>query len=234
MARAPGRPSPLERPSSVFVRRRGASDRPTAWAGRGRYREHGGDAEATAVARLPRAPRAPRGGRSPGPRSPGDLRFAWHAGAPGDATPPVVEHVPQGLGERKLRLPADRPLDAAGVAQEDRDIGRAQPRRILPHRDGAHGGLADEEVQNLADGPRFPRTQVVDLAGLAPLQEQPVAPHDVAYVREVALGLERAHMNDGLAEPGLDLRDLPGEVGRDEHVAAPGPLVVEGAAAHDG
>ena len=90
------------------------------------------------------------------------------------------------------------------------------------------------KLEHLLDRPGAARAEIVDLAGLAALEKQPVAPDHVANVGEVTPRLEIPHPHHGLAPPRLDLRHLLGEVGRHEDVAAAGALVAEGARAHDG
>ena len=85
----------------------------------------------------------------------------------------------------------------------------------------------EEDVQHLLRGVPAARADVVDLSRLPALEGQPVRPHHVAHVREVADRLEIAHVDDGLAEPFSISATWRGEVGRDEDLAAPGAGVVE-------
>src|SRR5215472_344027 len=151
-----------------------------------------------------------------------------------DPLPPVVEELDEGALEGNRRLPAEGPLDLRRIALEDHHVGRAEAGGIDPDGDPLHRGLLQKEVQHLLDRPRPPRAKVVHLAGLAPLEEEPVPADDVAHVGEVAAGLEVADVDGGFAQSGLDLRYLLGEVGGDEHVAPPRTLVAERARANDG
>ena len=164
-----------------------------------------------------------RSRRRPATRAPGRRGAASSRARPAGSARravPAASPPPAGSGWRRRAAPGHR----TGAGAPD------PPAR----RWGGRGSRPMRNVQHFADLPRLPGAQVVDLAGLALLQQQPVSADDVAHVGVVAPGLQGAHVDDRLAEPGLDLRDLPGEVRGDEHVAPPRPLVVEGAAAHDG
>src|SRR4030095_14285258 len=123
----------------------------------------------------------------------------------GDPLPPVVEELGERALEGDLDLPAGGPLDLARIPLQLHHVGGREPRRIGAHRDALHAGTLEEEVQHLLDGPGAARAEAVELAGLAALQQRPVAAHDVADIRVVALGLEVAHEHHRLAHARLDL-----------------------------
>src|SRR5438309_1618022 len=80
--------------------------------------------------------------------------------------------------------------------------------RILLDRDRTNAGFPEQEVEDLLDRPGAARGKVIDLAGLALLQQEPVAADDISDVGVVAAGGEIADMDHGLATSGLDLGDL--------------------------
>ena len=73
---------------------------------------------------------------------------------------------------------------------------------------------------------------VVDLAGLAFLDEQTVGADDVADVGEVADDVEVADLDTG-SQAALDFGDLAGEAGEGVEIGLAGARVVEGAG-HEG
>src|SRR5262245_6895932 len=147
---------------------------------------------------------------------------------------PVVQELRERALEGNLGLPSRRLLDLGGIAFQDHDIGRTESSRIGLDGDTFHRALRQEKVYDLLDRPRTPRTEVVDLAGFASLEQKPVASHDVAHVGEIAPRLEIPDPHDRLTQPGLDLGDLLGDVGFDEHFSSTRPGVVERATADDG
>src|SRR6266516_774598 len=151
--------------------------------------------------------------------------------APRSARAPVLEHVAQRLLEGDGGVPPGGLHEFRMVAEEDRHVAGAEPRRVLAHLD-LRLGHPEQQVEHLADAPGAPAAQVVDLAALALLERQPVAAHDVAHVGEVALGLEVADRQHRRLAALLDVGDLLGEVRGHEHRPAPRPLVVEPAGAH--
>src|SRR5262249_28651646 len=142
------------------------------------------------------------------------------AGRARNPLPPVVQKLRERALERNLRLPTRRLLDLGGISFQDHDIGRTEASRISLDRDTLHRALRQERIYDFLDGPRMPRTEVVDFAGYPALEQKPVATHDVAHVGEIAPRLEISDPHDGLGEPGLDLGDLLGDVGLDEHFSA--------------
>ena len=146
---------------------------------------------------------------------------------------PILEEIGQGLLERDRAAPADGPLGLLRRAAEDRHVGGPEPRRVLADLDAGSRGLPDEETQHALDGPVHAGAEVVDLARRPALEQEPVAAHDVAHVREVAGGLEVADEHDRLPQPRLDLGDLLGEVRGGEGLAPTGAGVVERAGPHD-
>src|SRR2546427_2735056 len=119
-----------------------------------------------------------------------DTSESAHA-APARSLTPVPEQIAQRLLERDARLPAQRGQPAA-ITDQHRHVRGPGARGVLADRDGRVDGLAEEEIQDLLDRPPATRAEVVDLPGLAPLEEQPVPAHDVAHVRVVADRLELA------------------------------------------
>src|SRR5262245_772288 len=154
-----------------------------------------------------------------------DTSESAHA-APARSLTPVPEEIAQRLFERDAWLPAQRGQPAA-ITDQHRHVRGPEARGVFADRDGRVDGLAEEEIEDFLDGPPAPRAQVVDLPGLAPAEEQPVAAHDVAHVCVVADRLEVADEDRRLAVARLDLGDLPGKVRGDEEVAAAWPFVVE-------
>jgi hypothetical protein len=73
---------------------------------------------------------------------------------------------------------------------------------------------------------------VVRLAGLPFRRRQPVRPHRVAHVHEVAPDLEVSDLDPGRAQPGFDFGDLTGERGDHEAVRLARAAVVEQPQAH--
>src|SRR5712691_7887209 len=100
----------------------------------------------------------------------------------GHALAPVIEDVPQRLLEGNLRPPPHRRLRLGGVAAQHRDVRRPQARRLFTDGDAPRSRFSEEEVEDLVDHPRAPGAEVVDLAGLALLEQEPVAADDVAHV----------------------------------------------------
>ncbi len=87
-----------------------------------------------------------------------------------------------------------------GTALKDGHVAGSSARRI---EFDFHLDLAAREqvIQDLLNAPIAAGTQIVDLAGLALLQGELIAPHDVPYVREIPAGFEVAHADDGLRLP---------------------------------
>src|SRR5215471_6361663 len=147
---------------------------------------------------------------------------------------PVVQELRERALEGNLGLPSRRLLDLGGISFQDHDIGRTESSRIGLDGDTFHRALRQEEIHDLLDGPRTPGTEVVDLAGYAPLEQKPVAAYDVTHVGKIAPRLKVSDPHDGLREPGLDLCNLLGDVGLDEHLSPTRSGVVESATANDG
>ena len=101
------------------------------------------------------------------------------------------EDVAERLVQRVLGLPAGRRMDLGGIADEARDVDRADEVRVLDEPE-LPPCVREELVGDLGDGHAPSGTDVVDLAGVAVLGEQPVGAHDVAHVVQVAHGVERA------------------------------------------
>src|SRR5580765_6884363 len=133
-------------------------------------------------------------------------RMAWIRSARGgpDPLPPVVEELAEGALEGNRHLPPRGLLDLRRVALEDHHVRGSEALRIDVDGDALHRGGADEELEHLLDRPGAARAEIVDLTGLAALEEQPVAPDHVADIREVATRLEIPHPHHGLAPPRLD------------------------------
>src|SRR5262245_59946799 len=106
-----------------------------------------------------------------------------------DALSPVLEQILERDLESDRRLPARGHVELRAVAEEERDVGRAHPGGILPHLH-LHPGELEEDLQHLARRVAPARADVVDLAGRALLEGEPVRAHHVPHVREVADGLE--------------------------------------------
>src|SRR6185503_14752144 len=104
---------------------------------------------------------------------------------------PVLQHVPQRLLERDRGLPAGRGDELRVVAEQDRNVGRAQSRRVLFHLD-LHFRQGEEHVEGLTNGPAAAPAQIVNLAGLAFLERQHVTAHHVAHIGEIPLRVEVA------------------------------------------
>ena len=109
---------------------------------------------------------------------------------------PVVEELRERALERDLGLPPGRLLDLGWIPLQDHDVRRAEAGGIDRDRDPLHGGLREQAIQHLLDGPGTPRAEVIDFAGLAALEQEPVA----ALEREDDRGVEHAsgreHGND--------------------------------------
>src|SRR5882724_8560361 len=147
---------------------------------------------------------------------------------------PVREKIFERSLEGNLHFPAHGLPDLRRVSLQYHDVRGPQPRRIALDGDSFDPGLLQEEIEHLLDRPGATRTEVVDLTRLPPLQQPPVAAHDVADVGEISPRLQIPDEDDRLAEAGLDLGHLLGEVRGDEDLAATRSLVVEGARADDG
>ena len=104
----------------------------------------------------------------------------------------VVEQVVQRLIEGDLGLPAGGRLEAAGVAAQHREVDGAHELGVGYRARSGRSAIAQEPVGQLLDGDVAAGAHVVDLAGLALLDEQAVGPDDVADVGEVAAGREVA------------------------------------------
>ena len=90
----------------------------------------------------------------------------------------------------------------------------------------ACAGQAAEDVEHPGELDVAAGADVVDLAPLAALDEQPVGADDVADVGEVAHHVEVADLDPGLPAD-LDLGHLPGEAADDINVSLAGTGVVE-------
>src|SRR5262249_32406952 len=145
---------------------------------------------------------------------------------------PVDEDVLQRHLEGDGGRPAGDALEAGAVAEEGGDVRWAQPLRILSylHLDLSQG---QQGLQHLADAIGPAGADVVDLAGRAVLEGEPVRADHVAHVGEIALGVEVPHAHHRRPQPLLDLGDLLGEVRGHEDVAAAGPRVIEAAGPDD-
>src|SRR5262245_48861710 len=78
-------------------------------------------------------------------------------------SPPVLEGVPQRLFEGDAHFPPRRGAESARIAEQHRDVGGPQPVRIRAHFD-LRLRHAEEQVENLANGIRLSRTEIIDLA----------------------------------------------------------------------
>src|SRR6267154_2183939 len=148
------------------------------------------------------------------------------------ASPPGLQEILERGLERNDGLPPGRLLESPGVPEQDGHVRGTHAGRVLLH---LHLGLreAEEVIQHRADGPVLARADVVDLAGLALLEREPVGPHHVAHVGEIAAGLEIADPDHRRAATLLDVGDLLREIRADEHRAAARALVVEAARSDD-
>src|SRR3990170_482403 len=133
------------------------------------------------------------------------------AGDGGNPPAPVVEELAERLLEGDLHLPARGPVHLGGIALEHHDIRGAEPGGIGLDLDPLHRGLLQQEVEHLLNGPGAAGAEIVHLAGLAALEQEPVPAHDIAHVGVVPARREVAHVHDRLAEPRLDLGYLLGE-----------------------
>src|SRR5687767_7140735 len=102
---------------------------------------------------------------------------------------PVLEQILQGVVDPDPRRPAGVGLEPPRIAEHDRVVARAQARRIGGHGDG-DPSQAYEGVEQIADAKRLATTDVVRLPGASTFDEQPVGANRVAYVRDVAPGIE--------------------------------------------
>src|SRR5204862_7275203 len=143
------------------------------------------------------------------------------------ASSPTGEGGAGRLLERDARPPADGALDSFGASAERRNVGRTEPLGIRTDLDAARRRLREQEAQHALDGPVDARAEVVHLARRSPLEEIPVAAHDVADVGESARRLEVADLHDRLLQRELDGGDLLREAGRREVRAATGAIVIE-------
>src|SRR5262249_53088702 len=150
-----------------------------------------------------------------------------------DPLSPILEEVGEGLLERDHALPAQSLLDLLPTAAQHRDVGRPEPSWILANLDEPEHRPLGQEVEDPLDRPLHARAEVVHLARRAPLEESPVAAHDVADIGKIARRLEIAHVHDRLAQSRLHLGDLLREVRGGEGLAAPRPGVIERAGAYD-
>ena len=154
----------------------------------------------------------------------------------------VLQHVAQCAVEGDLGLPARRRSQLGVRSVEDGELDRPEAGGVGGGRD-LDRGLGDQARQHVDHGGGRPGTDVVDLARLAGLDQEPIGPHHVADVGQVAAGAEIAVGH--LAPSGqLGLGDLRGESGRGErgslarsemiegpgndHVQVKGPLILHG------
>src|SRR5207237_7731017 len=135
---------------------------------------------------------------------------------------PIFEEVAPGLLERNAGAPADRLVDLLGAAAQHRDVRRPEACGVGPDLDAVERGLRHQKVQHALDRPVDAGAEVVDLARRPPLEQRPVALHDVAHVGEVPRGLEIAHAHERLTNPRLRLRDLLRDRRRGEGLAPTG------------
>src|SRR5262249_49321294 len=152
---------------------------------------------------------------------------------PARSLTPVLEQIAERLLERDAWLPAQR-VQPAAITDQHRDVRRPEAGRVLTERDGLVGGLTEQKIEDLLDRPPTAGAEVVDLPGLASIEEQPVAVNDVAHVGVVADRLEIADEDRRLPLSRFDLRDLLGEVRLHEHAAAPRSRIVDDVATQAG
>src|SRR5439155_895635 len=81
-------------------------------------------------------------------------------------------------------------------------------------RPDLHPRVPELKREHLADRPGAAAADVVDLAGLAPLEREPVRPDHLADVGPVALTREVAVVDHRLVLFRLDQRDLAGDGAR--------------------
>src|SRR5438552_8663246 len=92
---------------------------------------------------------------------------------PSPPAAPVDEDVGQALPEGDPGLPAGQPSQTTGVPREEGEVDRTHAGRARPDLDRA-GGQGEEAVEDILDGHGRPGRDVVGLAGLRPLEGEPV------------------------------------------------------------
>src|SRR5579864_4256648 len=115
--------------------------------------------------------------------------FAWKQDA--NAVAPVLQQVGHGLLEGDRRFPTRGSFELIDVGPQQADVAGSHARRILLHRDPRRG-VAEQDVQHVADSHAAATADVVDLTGCAALGRQPVGAHHVTCVGPVPLGIEIA------------------------------------------
>ena len=134
-----------------------------------------------------------------------------------------LEQVGERLVDRDLRAPIRSPcVSLGGVAPQHGDVDRAEQLRV---RLEAHRpvGQRQQPVGQLLDGEVVAGAHVVDLARLAGLDEEPVGPHHVTHVGEVAAGRQVADGHDVAAVAARCGRSRGARAGATNLSVCPGP-----------
>src|SRR5512144_2349892 len=116
-------------------------------------------------------------------------RMAWiprSVRGASDPRAPVVEELAERALEGNRHPPPRGLLDLRRVALEDHHVRWPEASGVDLHRDALHRREPEQEVQDLLDGPGPAGAEVVHLARLAAVEQQPVSAHDVAHVGVVA------------------------------------------------
>src|SRR5271166_3357606 len=129
--------------------------------------------------------------------------------------------LPAGFEFQLSRAAADTPL-----------LGAAQPRGILLDR-RLDTGKSQQSHQQVANRLLRSRTDVIDLAAPALLEQQEVRLHSVVHVGEVARHVDVTGADGRCPATPADFDDLAREAGYDELVALARPDLVEGSRHHD-
>ena len=151
--------------------------------------------------------------------------------APATRARQSCEQVGERLLERDPGLPAGRRRSRDGSPTCAGHVGGAQPAGIDAHLHLAPS-RREQQLEHLADRAPAAAADVVGLARVALVEQQPVGAHHVAHVGEVAHGVEIADLDHGGRRPCSISAIWRAKRALGEGLAAPGPGVVEGPRQH--
>src|SRR5262249_12663020 len=154
-----------------------------------------------------------------------------------------LDHVDDKIAEAGARVPAEAVIGLAGIAAQVLDLGRPEIARVDDDERLAGGGIEPALLLALAAPLDAPPDMVEGdldelahrmalaggehvVVGLVLLEHQPHALDIVARMPPVAPGIEVAEIEPFL-QAERDRRDTPGDLARDEGLAAGRPLVIE-------